>query len=214
MTEKSDQHLEAVRAFAREEVSRSSLRPVAEAIGISHTALAGFIRDDSPRTPYEYSRRKLLRWGMARGAIPKVAIGGGHSIGDLTRDLIEDMRARGKPSKEALTRIRRHLRRLNAGGVGESILLAAETLMRENPFLQLHQDFLKRRDVADELADIDRCFQYICETLEEEGYDFSFDPDADEPASPSIEQAAAEAEVLRQLPDLPPLEQKPGKRRA
>ncbi len=37
---------------------------------------------------------------------------------------------------------------------------------------------------------------------------------ADQATTPSIEQAAAEAEVLRQLPALPPLEKKRGKRQA
>jgi hypothetical protein len=158
---------------------------------------------------------------MSRGAIPKVSIGSSRTIGDLTRDLVADLRSRNQSSVEGLTRIRKHLRRLSSGGVGEAVLLAAESLMRENPFAQVHDDLRRKRSVEDEIAEIDRCFRYIREVLEDEGYDFAYDPDAQPDPSPDSDDAtpyvdvdeAEEAEaILDQLP--PPQRAKPaGKRR-
>lgn len=219
MTEDPKKHLETVRDYARRLVAQSSLRPVAEEIEISHTALAGFIRSESPREPYGVGRRRLILWGIKKGVIPEAAWErkGWRKLGDLAEEAAREIREPRQPGAEELARIRKHLRRMSAGQVGEMRLIMAERMMCDDLMAPIRIDQRKEVPLDDRLAWIDRTFRFICETLEDEGYDFSYDPDA--PANPIeesedasqyvSEDEAEEAEgILDQLPPLPKPETK------
>lgn len=211
-----DEVLEVVRLHARSAVAESSLRAVAKLIGISHTALAGFVRPNEPRQPYGLGRSKLLAWGEQSGVIKRPRRGWHRLSSYMPR--LEDPEAERELSQDAFDHIRRRIKALYAAGASSPVCGAVSDLLQWNDFFALRSYQRTRTDI-DIKRDADRAFAFACEMLIDEGYPLhdllrAIRRETEANASVPIERAEAEAEVLRRLPALPPPEKKKGKRRA
>jgi len=161
--------LELVRDRAREEVAKSSLRRVAKEIGISHTALAGFVRADSPREPYGHGKSKLLAWGEENGIIYRRSRESrpiSFFVGEMLEHIEQPQR---RPSQAVLDRIRVHHKTLYAAGANSPLCGAVDELLAHNPFYTLRSHHQDLSDV-DRIRDVDRTFAYVCELLIDEGF--------------------------------------------
>lgn len=62
-----DALIEAARDAVRAAVQRASIRAVASEIGVSHSALATFVRQANPTDPMGQTRQHILTWAERRG---------------------------------------------------------------------------------------------------------------------------------------------------
>lgn len=217
MPDSSADQLSVVREHLRDALRIASLRELSREIGISHTALAGFVREDSPRQPYGIGARKLLNWAAQKGLIPSPPWGF-RQVRESFQDadsLVQAMTGGARMTDASLKRIREHLRTLSYAGLDEVRLHACEELLRGSPFMSLRSFGAPVTD-ADIITEVDRAFRFIREVLEEEG--LRFEPDEEEqpprPPTPTVDEAEEEAAIARQLPDPPAPAQKKEKRRA
>jgi hypothetical protein len=216
------QAIEKVREELRHRVALSSLRRVATEIGISHTALAGFVRDEGPREPYGIGRRRLLEWGVRHGVLDKEQLSGPSPWRPLAAAVAEAASEYGRRpalTEEGLRQIRVHLRALSEAGLDEYRLFAVEDLLRKNPFEALRASPAGAQG-RDEIGDINRAFRYIADVLSDEGFAISLEESDPTDRSPeelsrAFDEGEAEAELLarvqRQRPEPKPKPQ--GKKR-
>lgn len=221
MSDAIQQAIEKVREELRRRVALSALRRVAAEIGISHTALAGFVREESPRDPYGIGRRRLLEWGVRHGVLDKVELSGPlpwRPLASVVAEAATEYAGRPALTEEGLRQIRAHIRTLSEAGLDEYRLFAVEDLLRRNPFEALRASPAGAQG-RDEIGDIDRAFRYIADVLSDEGFAISLQEEKDpsartaEDLSRAFDEGEAEAELLAQVQRQRPKPKPQGKKR-
>jgi hypothetical protein len=158
-----DEQLEAVRRAARDAIASSSLRAVAKEIGVAHSTLREFTREDSPRDPYGVGRRRLLAWGEARGVVPRRRVseqGPGWAVSPAPRI-----------PPRAYQLVFEYCKLLDEAGVPEEQVEEARRLMGGETFNTLRKHMNDERTEDGWVKDVKAAWAFIKDTLRAQGFD-------------------------------------------